>query len=238
MAKGFRSAKSKTKAQIQQDANQMANQAQQQMQGLQQVLYQFQNNLQQTATGLRMQLAKYAELLRAEESQDACEEGDQVVLDFLGRKKNEDGSIGDPFEGGYGPTQVIKVDIGSNGLLPDFTKNLVGLKPGESKEFDLTFPENYGANDLRGKTVSFLVEIIKVYKDSTTGTVDALYQEYQTKQEEIKQAAKKAQQVAEEARKLAEQEEASEEVEETTPQTAGEAQSIKEEISELAEPQE
>jgi trigger factor len=84
----------------------------------------------------------------------AAERGDQVVIDFTGTRD------GAEFPGGSG--KDFEVVLGEGRMLGDFEANLIGAAAGESRQFDLTFPEDYGAKDLAGKTVSFAVTVSKV----------------------------------------------------------------------------
>ncbi len=81
----------------------------------------------------------------------AAAEGDLAKFDYQG-------TIADvPFEGGRG--EDFAAVIGEGRLLKDFEQNLVGLKAGASKGFDLTFPADYAAQELAGKTAHFEVQM-------------------------------------------------------------------------------
>ncbi len=84
----------------------------------------------------------------------AAAEGDRVTLDFVGTLNGEE------FEGGK--AEGFMVEIGAGRLLPEFEHQLVGLKPGEEKTIDVTFPEDYPAENLKGQTVQFALTISKV----------------------------------------------------------------------------
>jgi trigger factor len=75
--------------------------------------------------------------------------GDRVTLSFQGT------IAGAPFEGGNG-TDVPLV-LGARQFIPGFEDHLVGMKAGESKTFELKFPDDYRAKELAGKDVSFAV---------------------------------------------------------------------------------
>lgn len=72
---------------------------------------------------------------------------DRVVIDFLGKKD------GEPFEGGQASDYPFV--LGQGMMLPEFEAAVEGLKAGESKSFDMTFPADYFAKDLAGQTVQF-----------------------------------------------------------------------------------
>lgn len=84
----------------------------------------------------------------------AAKNGDTVVLDYEGFKD------GVAFEGGKGEAYSLK--LGSGTFIPGFEDALVGVKAGEEKDIDLTFPENYGAADLAGKSVVFKCKVHEV----------------------------------------------------------------------------
>lgn len=86
-----------------------------------------------------------------EKADRASQEGDRVVIDFTGRK---DGEV---FEGGQ--ASDFPVVLGGGQMLPDFDKALHGLKAGDTKTFDLTFPADYNAQQLAGQTVQFEITV-------------------------------------------------------------------------------
>src|SRR5687768_8388369 len=77
--------------------------------------------------------------------------GDQVVIDFVGKVD------GVAFEGGTG--EGMAVVLGSGQLLPGFEDQMVGLKAGDEKQLNVTFPEDYGAENLKGKPATFDVKV-------------------------------------------------------------------------------
>jgi trigger factor len=81
--------------------------------------------------------------------------GDQVTMDFVG--KTADGVA---FEGGTGTD--MSVEIGTGRLIPGFEEQLVGVKAGDEKTINVTFPEDYGAKDLAGKPATFDLKITSV----------------------------------------------------------------------------
>jgi trigger factor len=80
--------------------------------------------------------------------------GDQVVMDYLGKLD------GVPFEGGEGRDQVL--ELGSGRLIPGFEEQLVGAKAGDERLVEVTFPEEYGAENLAGKPATFEVKVSEV----------------------------------------------------------------------------
>ena len=82
-----------------------------------------------------------------------AKEGDTAVIDFEGFLE------GKPFEGGKG--ENYSLELGSHSFVPGFEEQIVGMKAGEEKDLDITFPEDYHA-DLAGKAVVFKVKVHEV----------------------------------------------------------------------------
>jgi trigger factor len=80
--------------------------------------------------------------------------GDFVVMDFSGSVAGEE------FEGGTGRGQVV--ELGSGRLVPGFEEQLEGASAGEEREIEVTFPDDYPAENLAGKDASFSVEVKEV----------------------------------------------------------------------------
>ena len=91
-----------------------------------------------------------------------AKEGDTVVIDFEGFLE------GKPFEGGKG--ENFSLELGSHTFVPGFEEQLVGVKAGDEKDLDITFPEDYAA-DLAGAAVVFKVKVHEV-KERQEPTVD------------------------------------------------------------------
>ena len=81
----------------------------------------------------------------------AAEKGDRVVIDFTGKLN------GEVFQGGQATDYPVV--LGEGRMLPDFENGIAGLKAGESRTFDLTFPADYQVTELAGKQVSFDVTL-------------------------------------------------------------------------------
>jgi trigger factor len=97
---------------------------------------------------MRRQRATYEDVDRA------AADGDVVTVDFKG---THDGT---PFDGGTAAD--FPFSLGQGRMLPEFETAVAGMKPGEGKTFPLTFPEDYTAKELAGKTVQFEVTLKKV----------------------------------------------------------------------------
>ena len=98
-------------------------------------------------------LERYAELVSKD---GAVEEGDTAIIDFKGFKNNE------AFDGGS--AEGYSLEIGSHSFIPGFEEGIVGMKKGESKDINLTFPEDYMAKDLAGQDVVFNVVLHDIKK--------------------------------------------------------------------------
>lgn len=97
---------------------------------------------------------QYADL---ETIDEAAKEGDTVKIDYEGFKD------GVAFEGGKAEGYNLK--LGSGSFIPGFEDQLIGAKAGEEKELNLTFPEDYHAEDLKGAAVVFKVKVLEVTRE-------------------------------------------------------------------------
>lgn len=98
-------------------------------------------------------LTKYEELAVKKEGSKVSK-GDIAIIDFEGFKD------GVAFDGGKG--ENYSLEIGSNTFIPGFEDGVVGMKQGDEKDIELTFPENYGAKDLAGAKVVFKVKVNEI----------------------------------------------------------------------------
>lgn len=97
---------------------------------------------------LRQQRVSYVDANRAAAKED------RVVIDFLGKKD------GEPFSGGQANDYPFV--LGQGMMLSEFEAAIEGAAVGESKTFDMTFPEDYFAKDLAGQTVQFDITVKQV----------------------------------------------------------------------------
>ena len=97
-------------------------------------------------------LERYTELVNKEDG--AVESGNVAVIDFEGFKD------GVAFDGGKG--ENYSLEIGSNTFIPGFEDQIIGMKSGEEKDLDITFPEDYGAKYLAGAKVVFKVKVNEI----------------------------------------------------------------------------
>jgi trigger factor len=82
---------------------------------------------------------------------EAAENGDRLTVSFQGTID------GQPFEGGA--AEDVPIALGAGGFLPGFEDNLMGAKAGDSRTFDLKFPDNYPAAAIAGKNATFAVTV-------------------------------------------------------------------------------
>jgi trigger factor len=101
------------------------------------------------AAELKQLQQRHAELVVVEEG--AVENGDTAVIDFEGFLE------GVPFEGGK--AEKYSLEIGSGSFIPGFEEQVVGLAKGEEKDINVTFPENYQSEELKGKPVVFKIKL-------------------------------------------------------------------------------
>ena len=96
-------------------------------------------------------LERYTELVVKD---GKVENGDVAVIDFEGFKD------GVAFDGGKG--ENYSLEIGSNSFIPGFEEKIIGMKVGDEKDLDLTFPEDYGVSELAGAKVVFKVKVNEI----------------------------------------------------------------------------
>lgn len=132
----------------------------------------------------------------------AIEKGDLTLIDFKGFID------GEAFEGGEATD--FSLEIGSGTLIDNFEDQLVGLKVGEEKEVNVTFPENYGREELNGKPAVFKVKIKEVKAKELPALDDEFAKEVSEFDtlEELKNDIKAKLQESNEAREKAEYQEA------------------------------
>ncbi len=108
-------------------------------------------------------LAENAQNFEDRRKGSKAREGDQVVIDFVGRV---DGEV---FEGGS--AEDYPLVLGSGSFIPGFEEQLVGVKAGEEVEVKVTFPEEYGAENLAGKEAVFTCTV-KAVKEPRPAAID------------------------------------------------------------------
>jgi len=96
-------------------------------------------------------LSEQAAPLESIKRKRALKKGDVAVFDFEGFLD------GEPFEGGK--AENYELEIGSGQFIPGFEEGMEGMKPGEEKRIAVTFPEDYQAENLKGKETEFAVKL-------------------------------------------------------------------------------
>lgn len=86
----------------------------------------------------------------------ACENGDTVTIDYSGSLD------GKKFEGGIAENQELV--LGSNMFIPGFEEQVLGMNVGEERDINVKFPEEYHAEDLKGKDTVFHINLKKIQK--------------------------------------------------------------------------
>ncbi|TYL47507.1 trigger factor [Marinomonas sp. IMCC 4694] len=113
---------------------------------------------------LRKQNAEWTTVER-----DAAD-GDQVTVDFVGYLGDE------AFEGGA--AQGHKLVLGSNTMIPGFETGIVGTKAGEERSIAVTFPEDYQAENLKGKEATFKITVSEVAEQILPELNDAFVEKF------------------------------------------------------------
>ena len=115
-------------------------------------------------------LAESAQNFEDRKKGSKAKEGDQVVIDFLGKVD------GEPFEGGQADDYPLV--LGSNSFIPGFEDGLVGVKAGDEKDVEVTFPAEYQAEHLAGKAAVFECKIKNVKAPAKTEINDEMAKQF------------------------------------------------------------
>jgi trigger factor len=134
---------------------------------------------------LKAVATRYAKPKAIEEDR-ALADGDIAVFDFEGFLD------GEAFEGGSAQNYELK--IGSNQFIPGFEEQMIGMKKGEEKTIKVTFPEDYQAENLKGKEVEFKLKLHDIKELVTPELDDELAKQALAKEDatidELKEQAK------------------------------------------------
>ena len=114
---------------------------------------------------LREQRKSWKESARA-----ASKEGDRVTINFEGFVD------GEAFDGGKGEDQALV--LGSGAMIPGFEDGIVGMKKGDSRDIEVTFPEDYQAEELKSKTATFKIEVTKLERGELPTVDEAFIQSF------------------------------------------------------------
>lgn len=120
-------------------------------------------NVAKMIDSLRQQRATYSDVKRAAKLED------QVVIHFKGLLK------GEAFDGGTADDQELV--LGSGRMIPGFEDGIVGMKAGETKTIDVTFPEDYQNKELAGQEVQFEITVTAVKKPTLPKLDESFVQE-------------------------------------------------------------
>lgn len=100
-------------------------------------------------------------VLEDKQPDSVLEDKDLAIIDFIGYINEI------PFEGGEG--EDYSLEIGSKTFIDNFEEQLIGMKVGDTKDIFVTFPEDYGKEELRGKEAKFVVTLknmkVKVFPE-------------------------------------------------------------------------
>ena len=98
-----------------------------------------------------------------------AKKGDIAVIDFEGFDN------GEAFEGGKG--ENYELELGSGSFVPGFEDQVIGMKAGDEKDLDITFPEDYHAENLAGKPVVFKVKVHAITEENVPELNDEFVQD-------------------------------------------------------------
>jgi len=116
------------------------------------------DQIQQEIDAMRERLA------RLQTAERPAAAGDFVVVDYVGSLASEDPEGGEPswepFAGGEGRDQLV--ELGAGNLIPGFEEGLLGAAAGETRTVALTFPSDYGSQELAGRDASFEITVKEV----------------------------------------------------------------------------
>ncbi|MCO4603549.1 trigger factor (prolyl isomerase) [Streptococcus infantarius subsp. infantarius] len=125
----------------------------------------------------------------------AAELGDTVVIDFVGSVE------GVEFDGGKG--ENFSLELGSGQFIPGFEDQLVGAKAGETVEVNVTFPEQYQAEDLAGKDAKFVTTVHEVKAKEVPALDDELAKDIDEEVETLDELKAKYRKELESAKEIA-----------------------------------
>jgi trigger factor len=104
------------------------------------------------------------------EVDQAAASGDTVVVDFEGTRD------GEAFEGGSATDQSL--ELGQGKMIPGFEDGIVGMKAGDEKTIDVTFPDDYGSEELQGADAKFKISCKAVKQLELAPLDDELFSSY------------------------------------------------------------
>ena len=100
----------------------------------------------------------------------AAKKGFKVNINFAGTKD------GEAFDGGSAENHEL--ELGSNSMIPGFEDGIVGMKPGEEKDINVTFPEDYQVEALKGAAVVFTITLNSAQKQKLPNLDEAFFEKF------------------------------------------------------------
>jgi len=124
------------------------------------------------ATDIKEMIATLREQRKSwkESARAASKEGDRVTINFEGFVD------GEAFDGGKGEDHALI--LGSGAMIPGFEDGIVGMKKGDSRDIEVTFPEDYQAEELKGKAATFKIEMTKLERGELPTVDEAFIQSF------------------------------------------------------------
>ncbi|GAB4019060.1 MAG: trigger factor [Bdellovibrio sp.] len=116
-------------------------------------------------------LSNKAEVKEVTDASVTLDKGHMAVINFQGEKEN-----GEKPENMKGEDYVL--EIGSNTFIPGFEEALCGMKKGDKKDINLTFPDDYHFDELKGAKVKFHVELLEIKEKIIPDFTDELAKEF------------------------------------------------------------
>lgn len=104
------------------------------------------------------------------DTKGAVKDGFKVNINFVGTKD------GVAFEGGSAENHELL--IGSNTMIPGFEDGIIGMKPGEAKEINVTFPDDYQVDDLKGAAAVFNITLNSAQKQKLPALDEAFFEKF------------------------------------------------------------
>ncbi|ARK20479.1 trigger factor [Sporosarcina sp. P26b] len=140
---------------------------------------------------LEQRTAALAEMVVKEDG--VVEDGDTATIDFEGF------ADGEAFEGGQ--SENYELEVGSGSFIPGFEEQVVGMKTGEEKDIEITFPEEYHAAELAGKPATFKVKVNEIKSKEVPELDDELAKEIDESVSSVEELRTKLKEEAEEVKK-------------------------------------
>lgn len=100
----------------------------------------------------------------------AATEGDEVTIDYVGKKD------GEAFDGGS--AEDAKLELGSGRMIPGFEDGIIGMSAGDSKDLELSFPEDYHNEELKGAAVVFTITLKQVAEKKLPELNDEFFSQF------------------------------------------------------------